>query len=164
MTIRRLTAPDWQTYRAIRLRALEDSPDAFAATLTEQLARPDAAWADRIALAATSPDEIALIAEREGAPVGLAWAKADASDTAVAELFQVWVAPEVRGKGIATRLLRAAIDWARARGFSTMTLGVTEGDTPAVRLYLREGFRNDGAPIPLRPGSSLLSQAMRLAL
>lgn len=160
----RLTAADWQSYRALRLRALEDSPDAFAATLAEQKQRPDAAWADRLASAARSPDELPLIAEHAGAPAGLAWAKADAADPSIVELFQVWVAPEARGKGLATALLRTVIGWARERRFRAMTLGVTRGDTPAVRLYRREGFRDVGAPVPLRPGSSLLSQAMRLEL
>ena len=164
MTIRRLAAADWPIYRALRLRALADSPDAFAVTLAEQLARPDAAWAGRLALAAAAHDELPLLAEHDGAPAGLAWAKADGADPAVAELFQVWVAPEARGQGIAARLLRTAIDWARERGFRAMTLGVTEGDTPAVRLYLREGFRNAGEPAPLRPGSALLSQTMCLML
>ncbi|MCS0657050.1 GNAT family N-acetyltransferase [Massilia terrae] len=164
MTILRLTAADWQSYRALRLRALEDSPDAFAATLEAQLARPDSAWADRLDTAASSPDELPLLAEHAGAPAGLAWAKADAADPAIVELFQVWVAPEARGRGLATALLRAAIGWARERRFRAMTLGVTQGDTPAVRLYRREGFRDIGAPVPLRPGSRLLSQAMRLEL
>lgn len=164
MTIRRLTVADWQTYRALRLRALQDAPDAFAAMLAEQLARPDTAWAGRLATAAVSPDELPLIAEHDGAAVGLAWAKADGADPALVELFQVWVAPEARGRGIAAGLLREAVGWARARGFQAMMLGVTVGDTPAVRLYRRSGFRESGAPVPLRPGSSLLSQGMRLEL
>jgi ribosomal protein S18 acetylase RimI-like enzyme len=105
-----------------------------------------------------------LVAQCDGQPVGLAWAKAGTADPLQVELLQVWVAPEARGQGIAAGLLREAIRWARVRGARTVTLDVTQGDTPAVRLYLREGFRDVGEPFPFRQGSPLLSQAMRLDL
>jgi ribosomal protein S18 acetylase RimI-like enzyme len=162
--IRKLELGDWKSYRAIRLRALQDSPDAFGATFAEQAARPDNAWEARLAAAMDSGSDHPLVAEQDGAPVGLTWAKADAADSMVVEVFQVWVAPEARGRGIAAQLLREAVSWARLKQARTVRLGVTQGDTPAVRLYLREGFRNVGEPEPLRPGSTLLSQTMCLAL
>jgi GNAT superfamily N-acetyltransferase len=76
----------------------------------------------------------------------------------------MWVAPDSRGRGVAAALLGAAIDWARSHNARVLQLGVTSGDTPAVRLYKRHGFRESGAPEPLRPGSALLSQTMRLDL
>lgn len=157
-------AADWPIYRAIRLRALQDSPDAFAVTYAEQKQRTDQSWESRLAAAAESADDLPLIAELDGVPVGLAWAKADPTDGGIVEVFQVWVAPEARGRGIASALMREATGWARSRKARAVTLGVTKGDTPAVRLYLREGFRDTGEPAPLRPGSPLLSQAMRLEL
>jgi ribosomal protein S18 acetylase RimI-like enzyme len=164
LNIRTLEAADWRLYRLLRLRALEESPDAFATTHAEQAERPDDSWAARLAAAAVSADDYPLVAEQEGEPLGLAWAKADADDPGVVEIFQVWVAPAARGRGIAAGLLREAIGWARKRGARAVRLDVTQGDTAAVRLYLREGFRNAGEPVPFRAGSPLLSQAMYLDL
>ncbi|MGZ5199610.1 MAG: N-acetyltransferase family protein [Telluria sp.] len=164
MNIRTLQPADWPVYRSLRLRALEDSPDAFATTFAEQAARPDDSWAARLAAAAGSEHEYPLLAEHDGNPCGTAWARTDATDPAVVEILQVWVAPEARGHGIAAGLLREAIGWARTRGARTVTLDVTQGDSPAVRLYLREGFRNVGEAVPFRQGSPLLSQPMRLDL
>jgi GNAT superfamily N-acetyltransferase len=82
----------------------------------------------------------------------------------VAHLYQVWVAPEHRGRGAARGLLAAAAAWARAAGAHTLALDVTCGDTPAMRLYTRAGCRPAGAPQPLRPGSALRVQPLRLPL
>lgn len=163
-TIRLLEPHDWPAYRQMRLRSLADSPDAFGSTLAEEQARPADAWAARLAAAAVSGRDRPLVAEAAGAPVGLLWAKVDATDASVVNLFQVWVAPEGRGCGVGASLLHEAILWARSANARSVQLGVTQGDTPAVRLYARAGFRPFGAPEPLRPGSPLLSQPMRLAL
>jgi ribosomal protein S18 acetylase RimI-like enzyme len=164
LKIRTLEPADWPTHRLLRLRALENSPDAFGATHADQAARPHESWAARLEAAAMSDDDCPLVAEQDGVPVGLAWAKVDGADPTVVEIFQVWVAPAARGRGIAAALLREAISWARSRGTRTVKLDVTQGDTAAVRLYQREGFRNVGEPVPFRPGSPLLSQAMCLDL
>jgi GNAT superfamily N-acetyltransferase len=74
------------------------------------------------------------------------------------------VAPEHRGRGAGQLLLEAVLTWARAAGARDLALDVTRGDTPAVRLYARAGFRPAGDPKPLRAGSPLTVQPMRLAL
>ena len=94
----------------------------------------------------------------------MAWAKVDASDAGRVNLFQVWVAPECRGHGVAAALLDAAIAWARSRNARTMQLGVVCGNDAARRLYERAGFGAVGAPEPQRPGSARMEQAMRLEL
>jgi ribosomal protein S18 acetylase RimI-like enzyme len=80
-----------------------------------------------------------------------------------ASLYQVWVAPEARGRGIGAALLDAAITWARAHRAHALHLSVTAGDGAAARLYRRTGFVDVGAPEP-RPGTALFEQAMVLAL
>lgn len=76
----------------------------------------------------------------------------------------MWVAPGHRGLGAGRMLLEAVIAWAKAQNASYLDLGVTCGDRPARRLYERAGFKPKGKPQPLRPGSTLLVQPMRLAL
>jgi len=50
------------------------------------------------------------------------------------------VRPEQRGRGLGTRLLRAAVDWARKEGIARITL-LTDSDNLGARsLYLRHGF------------------------
>lgn len=181
VTIRRLRAHDWPAYRAVRLRSLADAPYAFGSSLAlEESWRPEL-WMARLTAAETSGRDFPLIAEDAGAnasaagaadatdevplaPLGLVYAKCDAEQAGVVNLFQMWVAPEARGRGVAQALLQASIDWARSIGAQRMCLGVVCGNDAAARLYRRAGFRDVGAPEPLRPCSAALEQAMQLEL
>jgi GNAT superfamily N-acetyltransferase len=164
LAIRPFEAHEWPKYREARLRSLADSPDAFSSTLAEAQDRSLDDWAARLAAATVSGQDYPLIAELDGDVIGLAWAKVDATTSSVVNLFQMWVAPESRGRGVAAALLREAIKWARSRNAHVVQLGVTCGNASAVRLYAREGFRDFGSPEPRGPGSPLLEQTMRLAI
>jgi ribosomal protein S18 acetylase RimI-like enzyme len=164
LVIRTLAPHEGQTYRQVRLRALADSPDAFGSTLAEEQDRAPDAWAARLAAAAVSGRDYPLVAELAGAVVGLLWAKVDATDSAIVNIFQVWVAPEARGRGAAAALLGEAVSWARSKHARSVQLGVTCGDTAARRLYVRAGFADAGVPVLRRPGSPLYEQNMRLTI
>jgi len=57
------------------------------------------------------------------------------------------VRPEQRSRGLGTRLLRAAVDWARKEGITRITL-LTDSDNVRARgLYLRHGFTTS----PMQP-------------
>lgn len=163
-SIRPFTADEWPAYRAIRLRALADAPDAFSSTLESEQALAPETWAARLDRAVVSGIDHPLAAELAGELVGLAWAKVDADDASIVNLFQMWVAPEARGQGVAGALLDEAIRWAGARGAQALQLGVNCANLPAVRLYERAGFLDTGWREPFRPGSAMTEQRMRLAL
>lgn len=76
----------------------------------------------------------------------------------------MWVAPNYRGLGAGQMLLESVIAWASAANVCYLALSVTCGDSPAMRLYVRSGFKPLGVPEALRPGSELLAQPMRLAV
>jgi ribosomal protein S18 acetylase RimI-like enzyme len=163
-SIRPFTAEEWPAYRTIRLRALADAPYAFGSTLAAEEALAPETWAARLARSTTSGIDRALAAEMNGALIGLAWAKEDGDDATIVSLFQMWVAPEARGQGVAGALLDEALRWATERGAQAMQLGVTCTNAEALRLYERAGFVEAGVREPLRPGSDLMEQRMRLTL
>jgi ribosomal protein S18 acetylase RimI-like enzyme len=164
LVVRTLQPHEWPAYRDMRLRSLADSPDAYGSTLAAEQDRSPDEWAARLSAAAVSGRDCPLIAELDGAAVGLVWAKVDAKDAAVVNIFQMWVAPETRGRGVAAGLLREAIGWAKSRGARSVQLGVACENASAIRLYAREGFEVFGSLAPMRPGSRLLEQTMRLEL
>jgi GNAT superfamily N-acetyltransferase len=164
LIIQRFASHEWPTYRDLRLRALVESPDAFGSTFDAERVRLDADWAQRMEVAAQAPLELPLVARVGDEAIGLAWARIDAAAPETAHLFQVWVAPEHRGRGAGRLLLEATVAWARTRGVRELALDVTCGDTPAVRLYSKAGFRISGDFAPLRPGSRIMVQPMRLPL
>lgn len=162
--IRRIEPHEWPAYRALRLRSLQDSPDAFGSTYALEAGRPDELWAARIRDGATSGKDLALFARIGDEPCGLVWCKIAADDPAVANLYQMWVAPERRRRGVGARLLTEAIGWATLAGATVLRLGVTAAESPAVRLYSAHGFVEVGALEPLRAGSPLTAKTMERAL
>jgi len=58
-----------------------------------------------------------------------------------AELDELHVHPDYQGQGIGTRLVRAAVQQARAAGFAVMYLIVEGSNAPARRVYETNGFR-----------------------
>jgi len=165
--IRRFTAREWPAYRALRLRSLADAPNAFGSSLALEEAWDHALWMARLMAAEVSGRDCPLVAESsgpDGAMLGLLWAKCDAADAGIVNLFQMWVAPEARGRGAASALVDEAVTWARTIDAHLVRLGVVVDNQDAIRLYERKGFRNEGEPAPIRPGSPLLEQTMQLAL
>jgi GNAT superfamily N-acetyltransferase len=162
--IRPFAQGEWHTYKDLRLRALADSPDAFGSTLASEQDRTDAEWAGRLAQNDDVAWNLPLMAVVDGEPAGLAWGRIEPSAPAVANLYQMWVAPEYRRLGAGQMLLEAVIAWATAKTAAYLDLDVTFRDSPAMRLYTRLGFRPAGPLKPLRPGSQMLEQPMRLQL
>jgi ribosomal protein S18 acetylase RimI-like enzyme len=95
----------------------------------------------------TEPDTFLLVADDDGATVGYAlvtFHDRDDSNTTrdrFAELQSLAVAPDRRGSGIGTALLREVYRQVRRRGAEEMVIGVFATNHEAMRLYEREGFR-----------------------
>jgi ribosomal protein S18 acetylase RimI-like enzyme len=164
LLVRRLGGEEWVEYRDVRLRALADSPDAFGSTYEDALRRPDADWRGRVSSSAESRHELPLVLADGDRFMGLAWGFIAPEEPEAAHVFQMWVAPEVRGRGYGAALLAEIVRWAREAGAVRAVLRVTCGNDPAERLYERAGFRTVGEPEPLRPGAVLRSQRMSLDL
>jgi len=147
-TIRRWSADDWAACRDLRLAALADAPLAFASTLQREQEFTEAQWRAGLGRRAQFA---AYLAERPvGGAAGVRW-----DDPATADLVAMWVRPQARGKGVADLLVRAVVDWADGQGHAKVRLWVSEGNEPAVRLYLRHGFARTGEvqPHPNEPAS-----------
>jgi ribosomal protein S18 acetylase RimI-like enzyme len=167
--VRRIQHDEAAVWRATRLAALQDAPDAFGPTYEESARLAPSYWGDRLARAA-SGEELAVFAavDRRGRWIGLAGggSSGDAGGemAATRHLGSVWVAPEARGQQLVPRLLDAVCDWATAAGATRVALDVTETNARAIAIYERYGFRLTGARHPLRAGSALDEVEMALAL
>jgi GNAT superfamily N-acetyltransferase len=78
------------------------------------------------------------VCERDGVVVGFSVADAE-----TASIWALFLRPEAEGLGIATNLLRLAVDWLFAGGAASLTLSTTPG-TRADRFYARRGWRRAG--------------------
>ena len=152
--IREIKGDEWRLWRSLRLRAVEESPDAFRGTLAEESAEADERWRELIAKTARHPDALLLVAEVDSDPVGMLFGRLD-DDKDVLDLGAMWVDPEVRRQGIGRGLVRSAIEWARTAGANRAELWLTHGNEAAERLYEAAGFATAGEVEPLREGSKL---------
>lgn len=80
------------------------------------------------------------IAEQDGrGPVGMVAVKS-AGDH-IGEIRRLRVAPDMRNRGIGSRLVREALSFCRDRGFVKVILDTTVNQQAAITLFQRVGFR-----------------------
>tara|TARA_R110002072_G_scaffold136124_2_gene278234 strand:- start:222345 stop:222857 length:513 start_codon:yes stop_codon:yes gene_type:complete len=151
---------DWQLYKDIRLTSLKDSPDAFGSTYAREAEFPDSEWKSRLDPDVRAANALPLIAETGRDAVGLAWGLIHAPDLHIAHVYQMWVSPDQRGKGVGKFLLNEIRQWALSRGCERLALSVTTNNDAAVGLYVSYGFAPSGPVEELRSGSSLTVQPM----
>jgi ribosomal protein S18 acetylase RimI-like enzyme len=136
---RRLNSGEGHLYRAVRLEALRESPDAFSSRYEDAVARSDQSWADQADSSAAGSDRATFVTLEEQ-PVGLAALYRDGDSADFGELIQMWVAPEVRGGGVAGELLEEVFRWASFNRFSFVTEEVMGTNARALRFYEKFGF------------------------
>ena len=152
-----MTADQWQRVRAVRLRALADSPDAFARTLADAQTLSDDHWRQRL----EDTQAATFLAVHESADVGLVVGAPFSGREGAAGLFAMWVAPEARGQGAGDLLVQAVIDWAAASGCARVILEVGDHNRPAIRLYQRHGFEPTGLTAALPEPRSHIREHQR---
>jgi ribosomal protein S18 acetylase RimI-like enzyme len=146
--VRRATGDDWALVRDVRLRALADSPAAFASTLEQERAFDEAEWRRRVA---TANWVLAFDGEQVvGVAAGIVGHEPRPGER---HLVAMWVAPRWRGARVGDALVAAVQEWSDEQGCPRLSLWVAEGNEGARRFYRRLGFRATGRrqPFPSDP-------------
>ncbi len=136
-----LTPDDWRRWRALRLAALAEAPDAFGSTLAGWSGAGDTEerWRGRLTAV---PHDLVLV--RRGTDVGMVSLTAP-DEAGTPELISMWVAPEARGTGAADVAVRSVLALAAtAYAGLPVALSVYADNVAAVRLYARHGFVDAG--------------------
>ncbi len=157
--IRTIKGGEWRLWRSLRLRAVEESPSSFRGSLAQESAEADERWVELISRTADNPKGLLLVAEADADPVGMLFGRIDDSSEYL-DVGAMWVDPDVRRNGIGSRLIDAALDWARAAGAKQAELWVTVGNDAAERLFEKSGFAATGDTEPLRESSELVVAKM----
>jgi GNAT superfamily N-acetyltransferase len=140
VNVRLLGADDVSAFRAIRLRALQEHPEAFSSSYEEEAILEPAEMARWLA---GGSENLMLGAFEGGQLVGIAnvHRSARAKTRHRAMIGAMYVAPEARRRGVGQAIMSAAIDHARAmEGLEDMALAVTVGNDAARHLYIKAGF------------------------
>lgn len=144
ISVRALSVDEWEEYRSVRLTALRESPEAFVARYDTEAEEPESFWKARLQRATR------LLAEVDGAVVGVASVGDYERDPESAQLFGLWVTPERRGTGVATALVRAGAKVAREEGRKHLLYWVGTENGRAVAFASGYGFRPTAERRPMR--------------
>lgn len=144
--------------RAIRVRALADTPEAFGQTLAQAQALSDEEYTRRTQTAALGQERTFIVAEDGNADwIGMI---AGHDEGARVALLSMWVAPDRRGVGLGKRLIQSLLQWAAAKPAHEMYLFVGEHNRPARALYASMGFTPSGRSEPLPWNAAIIDIEM----
>lgn len=151
-------------FRDLRLRALAEAPAAFWHSYQDESALGENEWRQRL----SDPARATLLAVRGGGDVGLVtigpptWD--EQADPSYYDLGSFWVAPGARRTEVSRRLLAAALEHARGRGATGVTLWLIGENPTAQRLYESAGFALTGREAELPAPREASEREMALAL
>ena len=152
LNVRTLGEDDWQIYRDVRLSALEESPEAFAASSSAEKQLDESAWRRRMARARRI-----LATDENGDKVGVVSLRSDVRDdeeSPYGELFGLWVTPDARGTGVAVALLEAVLEQARKENLGAVIYWVGTDNARGVAFASSRGFLPTEHRRPMNPNSS----------
>ncbi len=152
--VRRASEVDWAGLRAIRLESLADTPEAYGSTYEESATWTDGRWRKAAA------HWTYFLAEREGKVVGMVSGGLNDAHPGTHWLYGMYVTPSERGTGIATRLVDAVVEWARARGATQLHLHVTGSVSRARAFYEKVGFVATGEVLDMDRDRSITLHTM----
>ncbi len=102
-----------------------------------------AVLADRLRALLGGPATFAVLGGEPASGVALVTLRSNVwSDGPVALLDEMYVAPDQRGAGLGSEILRHTVEICRELGVAEIEINVDEGDDGAQRFYERHGFAN----------------------
>ena len=152
--VRRLTPSDAPAYRALRLRAFHDHPEAFTSSYEEEAGKPLAYTEQRLGTTSSAWYWGAFVPD----PRSAAWLLVGSvgldreqrlKNYHKAVVIGMYVAPEQARRGLGRALLETLLAEARSTDLELLVLTVTHGNRGAEQLYLDAGFASFG----IEPGA-----------
>ena len=160
ITVRALAEDEWETYRSLRLEALQESPEAFVADHATEAAEGEDFWRARMGRSDR------LVAEAEGKGLGvvsLGAAEGSQSEDA-GQLFGLWVHPDWRGRGVAAELVSQSATLAEGKGLRQLYYWVGSDNGRAVAFASSFGFRPTDDRRPMRVANADGQDEQEIAL
>ncbi len=140
MFLRLLTPEDAAAFQALRLRGLQECPEAFASSYEEESGTLPAEIERRL----KPRVDLAIVgAFQDGELVGLTGVQRESMAKLAHKAFiwGVYVARQARGHGVGTQVVGHALNHASETwGVRQVNLGVNTRNTSAIALYKKLGF------------------------
>lgn len=150
-------------FKAVRLRALQDSPTAFGSTFARESQISDDEWRQRSVRWSTRGSTGYLAFEGEIC-CGLVACYTEEKNPHCGHIVSMWVDATHRRAGVGKLLIKALVDWAQASNLLELKLMVTSVNTGAMRFYERLGFRTTGLTEPYPNDPAIIEYEMVMPL
>ena len=140
LDFRRLVADDAAAFRAVRLSAFKTHPEAYGSSYDELVERPLDHFEDwlqkMVAFGAFLDGELKA--------VGAYFREEGKKMQHRGYVISMYTAPEMRGQGVARRIIEHLADHAKAQGIVQLHLGVGAQNEAAKKSYKKAGFETYG--------------------
>jgi RimJ/RimL family protein N-acetyltransferase len=141
----KLTSTDAPRLRAIRLKALSDSPAAFGADYQIESEKPINYWENYLRISTW------CVVVAGGKDIGLIEVSKAADDrSADCWLSSWWIDQDFRGQGVSKQMLDWLDQLCLEKGWSKQGLGVWPENEGAIAAYLKLGFIKAPSELPSR--------------
>ena len=166
MEVRRLREHEVEEIRALRLRAIADSPFAFSSSYRRELDRPEDFWHQLARGSEQALSQVTFVAVEDEQWIAMAGVFVSQDDPRCGQVWGMWVAASAREAGIGRRLMDSIRTWATTRGLERLRLSVSNSERsgPARRFYEAIGFRATGEQEAMASDPALRADVMSLAL
>ena len=156
MKVRRIEPDDWRKWKQSRLRALADSPEAFASSFAAEEKEPDVTWREYARHCSVSRASAAFLARDEhGRVAGMVAAYLNDGKATDAYICAMWVAPVSRNRGVGRVLVDEARSWLAESGATEVKAWISDVNSSALRFYKTLGFEPTGTRQPLASRPSI---------
>ena len=159
ITLQRITPQNAMTFKAVRLRALQDTPSAFGSTYAKESQLADSEWVKR-AGNMNGERSVGFLAIDADVACGIAACFLDQADATQGHLISMWTDPRHRRQGVGRLLVNEILEWARQHEVRTLRLMVVCNKERAIKFYEQLGFARTGRTEPYPNDPALIEYEM----
>ena len=164
IVIKRITPETALVFKGVRLRALQESPNAFSSTYAKESQLPDEEWVRRASRWGGDGSDAMFLAFDGEAACGIIGSYVEDDNSRHAQVISMWVDPAFRRTGVGGVLIDAVVEWNQSRGLREIKLMVTSVNHGAIRFYERMGFAMTGVTGPYPNDPAIIEYEMARTL
>lgn len=146
--IRIIQKKEWQEYKDIRLKSLKDEPLLFGSSFEKSLEKNKKDWKKHLGKIFVRDQATTVGIWEDQRIVGIAAGvrhNIEIKLKHIAEIHAIYILPEYRKKGLASKLLNSLIEHIKLdSNISVLFLRVYEENKPAVCFYQKHNFEEIG--------------------
>ena len=142
INIRRIVPNEYEIYRSIRLKSLQEDPYAYSTKYDEANKRANQSWIDQVNEMALSQDVCAFLVFDNQEAIGLCGLYRNRENKREGEIVQVWINNAYRSCGIAKEMITKIMEWAKDNKINSIIAKVYLNNPRAIRFYEKIGFES----------------------